>query len=59
LGYFLGAFLPIIGKEKVKQVIKDCDYKEDVQKPCEGAQKGDVGNASVFGFFLIGTPEDL
>jgi hypothetical protein len=48
LGYFLGALLPIIRKEKVKQVIKGCDYKEDVQKPCEGAQDGDVGNASMF-----------
>lgn len=48
MGYFLGALLPIIGKEKVKQVIKGCDYKEDVQKPCEGAQKGNMGDASVF-----------
>lgn len=30
LGYFLGAILPVIRKEKVKQVIKGCDYKEDV-----------------------------
>jgi uncharacterized membrane protein YdbT with pleckstrin-like domain len=59
LGYFWGALLPIIRKEKVKQVIKDCDYKEDIQKPCEGAQDGDMGNASVFGFFLIGAPEDF
>lgn len=59
LGYFGDAFWPIIGKEKVKQVIKSCDYKEDVQKPCEGAQKGNMGNASVFGFFLIGKPEDF
>jgi len=27
---FLGALLPIRGKQKVKQVIKGCDYKEDV-----------------------------
>jgi len=40
--------MPIIGKEKVKQVIKGCDYKEDVQKPCEGAQDWDVRNASMF-----------
>ncbi len=48
LGYFLGAILPVIRKEKVKQVIKGCDYKEDVQKPCEGAQKGDMGNSPMF-----------
>jgi hypothetical protein len=48
LGYFWDAFLPIIEKEKVKQVIKGRDYKEDVQKPCEGTQDGDVRNTSMF-----------
>lgn len=40
--------MPIIGKEKVKQVIKGCDYKEDVQEPYESAQDGDVRNTSMF-----------